>query len=617
MSPSRFFATTTAVLLLFISATLAYLATWNNSAIFDETAHIGAGYAYLTERDSHLNPEHPPLVKDIAALPLLFFNLSYPTDTDAWSTEVNGQWDQGGGFLFEFGNNPELILRSSRLPIVILSFLTGLFLFLWIRSVFGNKVAFLATFFFAFSPTVLAHSGFVTTDIAATLGFLVGTATFVRFLKQQTLRRFTVASLAFGIAQLLKFSLFLLVPIYIILAFVWLVVSEDLHPLKNWVRKTFLLYSRIGVLFVFGALIIWAVYAWHVWDYPQERQLRDAQVLIGEFRPHAFVSLDLWLISHRATRPLGQYLLGVMMVSQRTAGGNSAYFLGEVSSAGWTHYFPTLYFLKETLAFHILSVLALCIAIWRIARTRDKSRKAIREWLEDNFILFASIFFVVFYWTSSVTNPLNIGVRHVLPTFPFIYLLVSRELTLWISGSGPLVRNSLTATGYLQFFWARIIKSLPRVLFLILMMLWITASAFVNFPSYLSYYNELAGGTREGFWYATDSNYDWGQDLKRLSIKLSQDYPNERIYLHYFGGSTRDNGAQRFYLGEKFIPHYSSFGPPPRGSLFAVSVNELMGNWARPVNGFPPPKAEDAYLWLKNLKPIDRGGTSIFIYRIP
>ena len=612
------FAKILAALMLSTMFSLALFSSWQESAIFDETAHIGAGYSYLTQKDMRLNPEHPPLIKDLAAIPLLFLNLNFPTNTDAWQNQINGQWDQGGGFLFDFGNNADKILHYARLPIMLLSLLTGLVFFLWSKKLFGSRVALLALFFFAFSPTVIAHSRYVTTDIAATFGFLIGLVAFIGFIQHPSRQRLIVAGIAFGISQVLKFSLFLLVPIFLILGAFWLLADEEIWEHKNrlklLLKKAIKLYFKIGIIFLIGFAIVYGVYVWHTWNYPQARELRDASSIISGFRPHSFVTLDLWLIGHNATRPLGQYLLGLMMVAQRTAGGNSAYFSGQVSSSGWYEYFPTLYLLKETLAFHILTILALGLAIGKIFRAREKSFFALRVWLRNNFPIFASIFFIAFYWASSVSNPLNIGIRHVLPTFPFIYMLVARELVIWISG--PKLHE---VRSFRDIFFAlakKIFAPLPKIFLVGLAVAWIALNILAAFPYYLSYYNELAGGSANGYYYATDSNYDWGQDLKRLAYK-TVDFPGKKIYLDYFGGSTSSNGAQRYWLGDRYMPWYSSYGQPPSGSIFAVSANSLMGSQAQAVKGFPAPKPEDTYSWLRALKPIDRAGISILIYRIP
>ena len=44
----------------------------------DERDHIGPGYSYLVRADFRMNREHPPLMKDLAALPLLFMHLRVP-----------------------------------------------------------------------------------------------------------------------------------------------------------------------------------------------------------------------------------------------------------------------------------------------------------------------------------------------------------------------------------------------------------------------------------------------------------------------------------------------------------------------------------------------------------
>lgn len=596
-----------ALIMITTMAVIAYATTWNNSPIYDETAHIGAGYAYLTERDMRLNPEHPPLVKNLAAFPLVFLDLNFPTDTEAWQNQLNGQWDQGGNFLFEFGNNPETIVRAARAPIVLLAVLCAFLLFFWARHLYGNRVAVLAVFFFAFSPTVLAHSGLVTTDIAAAVGFLAGIAMFVKFLQKPTRKNILLTGIVFGVVQLLKFSLFLLVPFYIFLATVWLISTGQM-------RHIFGLGKKVFAIFGIGVGIIWIGYTWHVWDYPLERQLQDAKALTSSFRAKPIVDLELWLTEQPLTRPLGQYLLGVMMVTQRTAGGNSAYFMGEVAASGWPEYFPTVYLMKETLGFHILSLLALIIACMRIVRAKEKSWRATRAWTAENFPLFASLAFVAYYWLSSVTNPLNIGVRHVLPTFPFLYMLVSRELVIWTSHR-TIVPKRPRLSDIIASLYRMLIAPIPKILLVSILCLWIFVSVILAYPHYLSYYNALAGGTRNGYYIATDSNYDWGQDLKRLSETLKNYHGT--IYLDYFGGSSPNHGAQYYYLGSRYKAHYSSFGPPPSGSIFAISINQLMGNLATPVKGFPPHKPENTYSWLRDLTPIGRGGTSILIFRMP
>ncbi|MBI4132916.1 MAG: glycosyltransferase family 39 protein [Candidatus Sungbacteria bacterium] len=596
------------LLLLAVMFILMLTSSWNDSAIIDELAHIPAAYSYVFLQDARLNPEHPPLIKDLAALPLLFYKkLNFPTDVKSWTEDINGQWTQGAIFLYEAGNDADAVIRLMRLPIMLLALFFGWMLWAWARRHFGPRVALGALFFYTLSPTFITHSRFVTTDLAAAFGFFIGIVAFVRFLKDPSLKNIVLAGLAFGIAQLLKFSLILLIPVYGVLLVAWAAAKVQLVWRER--LKLFLgLTGKTILLALVAVVLIWVVYLYHVWNYPPDRQLNDAEFILTSFRFRSWVTFDLWLIQNPVLRPLGQYFLGLFMVLQRAAGGNTQYFLGEVTAAGSRIYFPALYLLKEPLAFHILSLIALFFALKRVAKTPEKSLQRTLAWLRDHFLEFASLTFVAIYWLSSISSTLNIGVRHVLPTFPFLYVLVSKEMVAWLRSW----RQSQVTSWWewLGRVWQIYVASLPRYLLVTALVLWQGASVLTTFPHFLPYYNELGGGTEQGYRIAADSNYDWGQDLKRL-----RDFVEENnianIALDYFGG-----GSPRYYFGDAFEPWQSSKGYPPGGGWFAVSATFQMGAYGTPIQGFIR-RPEDSYEWLKPFRPVARGGKSIFIYRLP
>lgn len=578
---------------------LLFFSAWNDSAIMDELAHIPAGYSYLTQKDMRLNPEHPPLIKDIAALPLLFFNPNFPIDQKFWTEDINGQWTAGSVFLYESGNDPDKILRFARLPVMLLALLFGFLLFKWVRGKYGNKIALLTLFFFTLSPTFLAHSRYVTTDLAAAFGFFIGIFTFTKFLENNFSQKVAlsvptenykkyliIAGIAFGVAELLKFSLVLLGPLYLIYGLLWVFVVNFSEAdvllkdrLKNFLKDWIKVLGKTILIFIIGGVIIYAVYLFHVWNYPITRQVYDTTLTLNSFSIKPIADLVVKMAGIDILRPLAQYLLGVLMVMQRAGGGNTAYFLGEVSAAGSHYYFPVAYALKETLAFHILTLIALFFGATAVLKSRNKSWQNFCVWTRENFILAAGAIFVAFYFFQSIASPLNIGVRHILPAFPFIYLIVSRVLII-------TKKNIIILAG----------------------VLWIAGSALFSFPYYLSYYNELGGGTKNGYKYITDSNYDWGQDLKRLKF-FTEKKGIDKIYLDYFGG-----GSPRYYFGEKFIPWNGEKGIPPAGSYLAVSATFQQESLARPARGFQRDDTK-TYFWLKNKEPVARAGTSIFIYK--
>jgi len=63
---------------------------------------------------------------------------------------------------------------------------------------------------------------------------------------------------------------------------------------------------------------------------------------------------------------------------------------------------------------------------------------------------------------------------------------------------------------------------------------WQTIICLLCAPLYLQFFSEAAGGSTNGYKYLIDSNYDWGQDAKRLKAFIDEQHINQ-IYLDYFG----------------------------------------------------------------------------------
>ncbi len=135
------------------------------------------------------------------------------------------------------------------------------------------------------------------------------------------------------------------------------------------------------------------------------------------------------------------------------------------------------------------------------------------------------------------------------------------------------------------------------------------------YPHFLSYFNQFAGGINDGYHYAVDSNYDWGQDLKRLA-KWTNDNDIKKIGVDYFGG-----GNPKYYLGDKVEYWQSAKNNPKYESIewLAISVNTLQNAFGKLHPG-QSRNPEDEYQWLKEIKnpyqPDFKAGKSIFIYKL-
>jgi len=593
----------TAGTLLFLVLVLALSSSIDDSATSDESPHTVSGYSYLKFHDMRLNPEHPPLVKDLAAFPLLFLKLNFPQSDPAWQQPDGPYWwhqfNLGGKFLYESGNNPDQILFFARFPMILLLVVCGFFIFKFARDFFGEKVAILALFLFSFSPTFLAHGRFVTTDVGAAFGVVLATLYFLKALKNPSKKNIVLAGIALGISQLLKFSLILLAPFFVLLAVIWILVFRE------WKNPLRVLISSL----VLWVLIVWIVYGIQIYNYPPERQLRDTKMNLESFsggpssiKETCFSPISIqkikrcpaeiivWASNKPIIRPLAHYGLGLLMVFQRASGGHTTYFLGEVTAAGWRNYFPIVYLIKEPLAFHILWILALCYFVLKIREPLWKKPVfRFKNFIKEHFVEFSMVLWLLIYWSTSIKSNLNIGVRHLLPAFPFSIILTAKGIVFWLEN-----------TKYKKLAFS----------LLTILLLWQAISVLKVYPHFLAYANEIVGGPNEVYRYTVDSNLDWGQDLKRLK-KWVEENKIEKIYLDYFGG-----GNPKYYLGQKYESWWGQRDPKelPKGSFLAVSATALQNGRGVPGKGFDLPTGY--YLWLNHQKLITKIGYSIFVYKI-
>ena len=590
-----------ALMLIFMSG-LAFFSLLGDSAIIDEVAHLPAGYSYIVKQDMRLNPEHPPLIKDLAGSSIWLYSqianakINFPDNSPAWQSAINGQWDFGFDFLYRSGNDANKLIMLGRLPMLAILLLLGFYVFKWTRELAGPKASLLALFFYAFSPTFIAHGRFVTTDVAAAAAIFIASYYFTRWLKNPSAKNLIIAGLVFGLAQLAKFSVFLLIILFAVIALLWIYLKT--RDNKNFGKNLYKYFGGTILLYAIGyILIVWPIYFFHIANYPIDRQIGDTQNILRSFGMRPVANLIIWMAGIPVLRALAQYGLGIAMVLQRAVGGNTTYFLGQINNTGWPLYFPVIYLIKETLTLHILTFTALFYGLWQFIKNKAYRLTRFHDFLQANIAQILMIGFIALYWYSSLRSILNIGVRHILPTFPFIFLLVAQQISLWLANR-PENKERLVQT--LKYF------------FLAILIVWQAISVVGVYPSFLAYFNESIGGPADGYKYVVDSNLDWGQDMKRLTNWVN-DNKIDKIRLHYFGGAVPE-----YYLGNKFIFWWGKYPPQDiikTGGWLAVSATFLQGGRGK----FVPGLANDAgdYTWLNNYTPIIVIGHSIFVYYIP
>jgi len=226
-------------LILGITTIISIINADRDTLIYDESAHIAAGYSYLTQHDMRLNPEHPPLLKNLSALPLLFLDLNFDITQDFWIKDNadDSQWNAGRSLLFGSGNNPDQIVFWSRLPFIILFVILGLFIFKWTRELAGTIAGLFALTIYAFDPNILGHNHFVTTDLGIAAFTVFALYYFLKFIKEPTGKNILLAGIFLGLVQLVKFSSVLTFPILSLAVIIYPLVRLNRHKSEGRIRR--------------------------------------------------------------------------------------------------------------------------------------------------------------------------------------------------------------------------------------------------------------------------------------------------------------------------------------------------------------------------------------------
>jgi len=693
-------ALVTAICLTFVFLVISFAR--HSSATFDETVRLPAGLSYLRWHDYRLNIDHPPLLKKLAALPLLSVKV-WPVDvgtneTDsiakadwrklpdsrsvldrAWAAatvDYFEQWIFGHSFLYglrdetiarlhqldpsvigpytvpaseqlskaDFYNDPDALLFRARMVVMVLGVLLALCVYTWSRALFGIPGGMLSILLLCFDPNIIAHSGLVTTDIAVTL-FISGALYFL----WRVCRRIEIVSvvlflLFFAAAFVTKFSAAILIVTF------WLavsarVISPDPWPVSGGIKISLDSFFRrlvvVTILFLVAMLAafaaIWASYDFRyaaaktvsgVATFPieqavyrhaaikmerkrwptgvprEERSNFEARVAdAAQKRPLTLKgSIIVFVAQHRLLPEA--YLYGLAHSSLDPL-MRTSFLRGRHSSSGFRSSYLWAFLLKTPLP-AMFAILAAIVGLL--------SQRIAKTW-QLGFIASAVATCCL---SVSMFAPINIAERYLLPAYPFLYLFC----------------------GALGVEWSRF-SALPRRVIATVAVLTIAASSqFVFYPiwrpekihpHYLAYFNEIAGGPRNGYNNLVDSNLDWGQELKHLKRWLDDRNITEPIWLSYFGTADarwhqiRHISVPKVLGGSPFeASPYSAFedsGAPDKavgaflndlrpGQYLVVSATNLAAVYLG---------AQTRDVWqniLAQCTYIDQVGYSLFIYQI-
>jgi Dolichyl-phosphate-mannose-protein mannosyltransferase len=450
------FAVSFVALLLVLVGQLVSVANATSST-WDEPHHLFDGYTVWKTGDYGLNPEVPPLVKMVAALPLLRMQLKVPVDQGR--PIAHEAFRDGREFVF--GNGGDRVLFPARMACAGLTVGLAALLGLAAWEMFGRGAALVAVAFFVFDPNVLANGALVTTDIGSALTIFAAIYAWYRYCKAPGWGRLVLVGVMAGLALVTKFTGIFVIPMLFLLA-----LGEGLRQ-RSWLLAGCVAISAMALV------MLWSFYGFRYAARPGGQALKPTLAEHSAQLPHAADTRHLALLAHWHILPEG-YLWG-LADTKFVENELTSYFWGHVYRHGNWMYFPAAFLIKSTLPFLLLLVLLGIALAGRWRRYRE--------------LLFLALPIVV-YLTVAMRSDMNIGMRHLLPIYGFLYVMTA---------------------GAAAFLAARDRRWVGAVAVLLV---WQIATTVHAAPGYMAYANEAWGGPSETHRYLSDANTDWGQQLK-------------------------------------------------------------------------------------------------------
>lgn len=568
--------------LLVVLVAVEYTTSLQENQTIDEGVHLAAGYSYLMKRDFRMNTEHPPLIKELAAFPLVLLghHITQPFASPAW----NGfdEWRFAHDFLYDNVMPADTILLLGRLPLMLLSLLLGYYVFRWANELFGIRVAFVSLVLYCFSPNIIAHSRYITTDVGVTTFYFITAYYLYRYIKTNSLRYVVLTGVFFGLAEASKFNAVMLAPVIIIILIIAKIFDKKSSSPRNYkIVPALLIIFSICALIIFGSylgtfqkaiddhnvqkLYSQLDYILTTHDYSGVKPIANNLITFADTSTTSgkyLLSMTEYLVF-----PAYPYLNGIIKLFFHNYTGHLSYLLGQYSDFGWWYYFPVAYATKTPLTELFLIGCGLgLIAYYLIRRSTRNLYK------EPWFYCVILPPFLYFAW--SMTGHINLGVRHVLIIEPFALLVIGYVVKILIEKSKLFINLCILILVAFQIY-----------------------SVVKIYPNYLAYFNEAAGGPSNGHSILVDSNLDWGQDLKKLK-KYLDDNSIDHVCMSYFGQAPLDY----YGIDNRYLPDNQNIGNANNFScVVAISITSLYSR-------------DREYGWLLNYTPTTVIGYSIPVY---
>lgn len=570
--------------LLALHCGLLAWSAWRHSPTVDEPAHLAAGLSHWHFGRFDLYSVNPPLVRTVAVVPVLFV----PHETD-WNNvglarSHRGEFGAGTDFVRANGRRSFWLTTLARWACLPFSLLGAFYCWLWAKELHGGSGGFLAATLWCFSPMILGHGCLITADVPAAATALAATYHFRKWTQNPTFERGVLSAVMLGITLLTKLSLIVLFALFPVMWLITLFLDRRTNQRRRPLREFGgLMLLLAGGLFVLNIGYLGEGSGKRLREFEFKCAALGGSEKIWGGRARGNVFADSFLGKLPVPFP-ENYVYGLDHQKHDFERGRPRILLGDVAERpdeGWWYFYLVTALLKVPAGTLLLMLLAL------VSMTRHSLG-------EEGFLVLPALTIVFLAsYNSGIAH-----FRYILPAYGFAIVWASQVAGHWQAKSRLWKTLVLIAVGSS------------------------VGSSLWNYPHSLAYYNQIAGGTRNGYRYGGDSSYDWGQDLIYLEEWLDQHDAKCTTEIVSFAlydiadagfgcGDTDTLSSRPWHL----VSHLDAEQP----EWLAVSASSL--TYLRAAAERKPnderTELDMMLVELRKTSPDVRAGATIFLYRLP
>ncbi|MDO8610148.1 MAG: glycosyltransferase family 39 protein [bacterium] len=381
----------------------------------------------------------------------------------------------------------DLVIFWPRMMVILFTIALGIIVYLFSKRMFGNLAGKLALAFYIFEPNILANGHYATADLIFTFFLVLSLFIFWSWKNKFTNRRIVIFSVILGMLMSTKITSipFLILPIIIL----YIMDKNNNRSLSK------ILTNKKKIINFFLIIIITSFTLWATYFFKSEPLLGyrfdKNRPAIGLAKANSFINFAL-----TQPVPLGSYISTIKQTALFNYSNlyiKRSFFSGKLYDYGSPgYYYPFLFLIKTPLPLLILLFSSLILFM-----KKTGSGKYV---LVPIFVIFLTVLF------SKVT----LVSRYILPVYPLSIIYLSQIINLKTSRK-KIIYFSIG-----------------------LLLIWHVSGSISLFPNFISYVNELFGGSKNAYKYLVDSNSDWGQGLTALKNYQDANKINN-LQLAYFG----------------------------------------------------------------------------------